>query len=206
MEPSADALLGCFSFRSRLTGKALVADFGSLAVHIFGHVSRFIAVRTKWPVSVACDLRELRGDVRQVPRLSALQRAQLRLSCGEAQIQDGQRRMANRLCLQIGFRVREQGDEEACGGSYQVSKEFDDLMELLKGVRMTFDRGRNITHHCTFCDAEPNPAHELATIGNYITGAELTRPVCVACMPLVRAMMKAAAAKATTPCPPIGSG
>jgi len=69
-----------------------------------------------------------------------------------------------------------------------VSKEFDDLMELLRGMKVSFDRGRNSTHPCTFCAAPAEPNHELVTIGKYGNGRDLTRPVCVECMPVARAV------------------
>lgn len=61
---------------------------------------------------------------------------------------------------------------------------FDELLQLLDscGARVTFDRGRNIQHPCTFC-AAAGP-HELRDIGRYFNGNTLTRPVCGECSPL----------------------
>jgi hypothetical protein len=74
-----------------------------------------------------------------------------------------------------------------------MSESFDELMELLKDVKMTFDVGRNHTHPCTFCAKPADPVHELVVIGTYITGAELSRPVCKNCMKFVEVMRKVAA-------------
>lgn len=49
---------------------------------------------------------------------------------------------------------------------------------------MTFDRGRDITHPCTFCATVANPHHRLAAIGRYPDGSKLSRPVCDSCWPL----------------------
>lgn len=54
------------------------------------------------------------------------------------------------------------------------------------GGRFTFDPGRDITHACTFCGDSTKP-RTLETIGTYVDGDELTRPVCPDCMVIVEA-------------------
>jgi len=58
------------------------------------------------------------------------------------------------------------------------------------GARVTFDSGRNCTHPCTFCgEKPPGWGHKLLTIGHYIDGSELTRPVCAGCERVARVRM-----------------
>lgn len=70
---------------------------------------------------------------------------------------------------------------------------IDELIKALEksGARVTFDRGRDITHPCTFCATPANPHHELVTIGTYPNGDDLTRPVCVKCMTIAEAIKNA---------------
>jgi hypothetical protein len=69
----------------------------------------------------------------------------------------------------------------------------NDLAVLLDsaGARVSFDRGRSNTHPCTFCGKPPadGGAHQLLTIGRYISGADLTRPVCSGCDAIARLRM-----------------
>lgn len=64
----------------------------------------------------------------------------------------------------------------------------DHLLELcllldLAGARLSFDRGRSTRLPCTFCGAAKAPFME--TIGRYLDGSPLTRPVCVECAPRI---------------------
>jgi hypothetical protein len=58
-------------------------------------------------------------------------------------------------------------------------------------ARVTVDRGRNCTHPCTFCGKPPAAGdyHLLRTIGRYLDGDALTRPVCPKCLPLAKLRM-----------------
>ncbi len=79
------------------------------------------------------------------------------------------------------------------GGEYQGDA-VEDLAAMLDsaGARATFDRGRNSTHPCTFCGKSPaSGAHQLLTIGRYLDGTELTRPVCSGCVLTARVRMGA---------------
>lgn len=66
------------------------------------------------------------------------------------------------------------------------------LEEALRSAnaRVTFDRGRNNTHPCTFCGCSPKEREvttfDLVTIGTYKSGAALTRPVCAPCKVISR--------------------
>ena len=53
------------------------------------------------------------------------------------------------------------------------------LCDLLRetGLRATFDPRRNLTHPCYFCE-KSEKKRELVTIGYYLNGDDLTRPVC----------------------------
>jgi hypothetical protein len=66
----------------------------------------------------------------------------------------------------------------------------DDLAELLDsaGARVTFDRGRNSGHPCTFCAKPGKSAHRLRNIGRYPNGTRITRPVCENCSSLADAI------------------
>lgn len=68
-----------------------------------------------------------------------------------------------------------------------MSDALKELCRLLADARVTFDSGRNISHPCTFCGTPAAPYHELFTIGRYLNGDDLTRPVCVDCIPIVEA-------------------
>ncbi len=63
----------------------------------------------------------------------------------------------------------------------------EELDSLLKSAsaRVTFDVGRNCTHPCTFCGKSPAErqvkAFALVTIGKYLDGQDLMRPVCAYC-------------------------
>jgi len=65
-----------------------------------------------------------------------------------------------------------------------------ELCELLDavGASVTLDLGRNIRNPCTFCGRPPNrgQVHTLVTLGRYLNGDDLTRPVCEKCMPLAK--------------------
>lgn len=52
---------------------------------------------------------------------------------------------------------------------------------------VTFDGGRDNTHPCTFCGKPPASTHDLVTIGRYLNGQSLTRPVCEGCLPRAKA-------------------
>ena len=66
-----------------------------------------------------------------------------------------------------------------------MSRAFDELCEIIDkaGLRITFDRGRNVTLACTFCGSDDGP-RELVALGTYYQGDVLSRPVCAACMPV----------------------
>jgi DNA-binding NtrC family response regulator len=72
-----------------------------------------------------------------------------------------------------------------------MSDPIEELSDLLReaGVTVTFDRGRDITHPCTFCGSRPvhGGVHDLVDIGTYPNGNALTRPVCEACRPIAEA-------------------
>lgn len=71
------------------------------------------------------------------------------------------------------------------GESDVLFREFIDLIAR-SGVKVTFDPGRSHRNPCTFCGVAPaSGIHELVTLGTYLNGEELTRPVCVACLPMV---------------------
>lgn len=73
------------------------------------------------------------------------------------------------------------------------------LAKLLEsvGAKVTVDPGRSIFHPCTFCGQPPVPhfTHELMTIGRYLNGAKLTRPVCDDCKILVTKMEEQASSE-----------
>ncbi len=64
----------------------------------------------------------------------------------------------------------------------------DELAELLRSsnARLSLDAGRNHTHPCTFCGKSTAErqvtAFALVTIGKYLDGQDLTRPVCTHCL------------------------
>lgn len=76
-----------------------------------------------------------------------------------------------------------------------VSPDEDFANQLAKaldsaGARLTFDRGRNNTHPCTFCgERQPGVTLRLMTIGRYLDGNGLTRPVCPKCEPTAQKRM-----------------
>lgn len=61
-----------------------------------------------------------------------------------------------------------------------------DASLMLAGTRATFDFGRSTHRACTFCGTTERP-RDLVTIGRYINGELLTRPVCLRCKPLAEA-------------------
>lgn len=61
------------------------------------------------------------------------------------------------------------------------------LLIRRSGGKATFDGGRDITKGCTFCGTKKRP-RELVTIGRYLNGRSLTRPVCERCMPIAEAV------------------
>lgn len=90
--------------------------------------------------------------------------------------------------------VPQVGRPDGAGGvdDYQGDA-VDDLAALLDsaGARCSFDRGRSNTHPCTFC-GKPPPAgftYALLTIGRYISGDDLTRPVCAGCVEIAALRM-----------------
>lgn len=72
-----------------------------------------------------------------------------------------------------------------------MSKAFDELCNIIEsaGLKLTFDRGRNNTLPCTFCGSLEGP-RELVALGTYYQGDVLSRPVCVACLPIANLRTK----------------